>query len=78
MKRFETVIEGGLFLCAMASVATTVGIVAVLLFETIEFLREAPVLDSKFSSFEASGLKFTITDNPQQNRFEIVVTQPAG
>ena len=45
MKRFETVIEGGLFLCAMASVATTVGIVAVLLFETIEFLREAPVLE---------------------------------
>jgi phosphate transport system permease protein len=45
MKRFEPVIERGLFLCAMASVATTVGIVAVLLFETIEFLREVPVLE---------------------------------
>ncbi len=45
MKRFEVVIERALFLCALASVATTVGIVGVLLFETIEFLREVPVLE---------------------------------
>ena len=37
MKRFEFLIERALFLCALVSVATTVGIVAILLFETLEF-----------------------------------------
>ena len=44
MKRFEPLIERALFLCALVSVATTAGIVAVLLFETVEFFREVPVL----------------------------------
>ena len=34
-----------LFLCAAISILTTLGIVGVLLFETIEFFREVPVLD---------------------------------
>jgi phosphate transport system permease protein len=41
--------EGGiaavLFLCAAVSILTTVGIIGVLLFETIEFLREVPLAD---------------------------------
>jgi phosphate transport system permease protein len=45
MRRFEFVIERALLLCAFASVATTAGIIAVLLFETIAFLREVPVLE---------------------------------
>ena len=45
MKRFEFVIERTLFLCALVSVATTIGIVGVLLFETIEFFAEVPIVE---------------------------------
>jgi phosphate transport system permease protein len=41
----EWVIERLLFLCAALSVLTTAGIIAVLAFETYEFLREVPILD---------------------------------
>jgi len=41
----EWIIERALFLCAALSVVTTAGIIAVLAFETYEFLREVPVLD---------------------------------
>ena len=44
MKRFEPLIERVLFLCALVFVATTLGIVAVLLFETVEFFREVPIV----------------------------------
>jgi phosphate transport system permease protein len=42
---FEPVIEWSLFLCAAASILITVGIVGVLVFETVEFLREVSVLE---------------------------------
>ncbi len=45
MLKGEWIIERALFLCAALSVLTTAGIVAVLAFETYEFLREVPVLD---------------------------------
>ena len=45
MKRFEFLIERALFLCALVSVATTIGIVAVLLFETIEFFGEVSIVE---------------------------------
>ena len=35
-----------------------------------------PPVDRRFSNFETSDLKFTVTDDPQQNQFEIVVTPP--
>ncbi len=38
-------IEGALAACALASLLTTVGIVAVLFYETYEFFREVPVLE---------------------------------
>jgi phosphate transport system permease protein len=41
----EFVIERALFLCAAASVLVTVGIIAVLLFETIAFFREVSLLE---------------------------------
>ncbi|NOT43799.1 MAG: phosphate ABC transporter permease subunit PstC [Acidobacteria bacterium] len=50
MKRLEPLIEWGLFLCAAVSIATTVGIVAVLALETFQFLREVPVLDFLFGT----------------------------
>ena len=45
MKRFEFLIEWGLFLCALLSVATTVGIIVVLAVETFAFLREVPLVE---------------------------------
>lgn len=44
-RALEWVIERLLFLCAALSVLTTAGIIAVLAFETYEFLLEVPVLD---------------------------------
>jgi phosphate transport system permease protein len=48
MKRFEFVIEWALFLCALLSVGTTIGIIAVLAVETVAFLREVPIADFLF------------------------------
>jgi phosphate transport system permease protein len=45
MRRVELAIEWGLFLCALLSVGTTIGIIAVLAQETFAFLREVPVLE---------------------------------
>ena len=39
----ERAIERGLFLCAAGSIVVTLGIVLVLLFETVAFLREVPI-----------------------------------
>jgi len=50
MKRFEPVIERGLFLCALLSVGTTIGIIAVLAVETAAFLREVPIQDFLFGT----------------------------
>ena len=41
----EQLIRAGLFLCAAVSILTTMGIVAVLLFETLEFFRAVPLWD---------------------------------
>jgi phosphate transport system permease protein len=46
----EFVIERMLFLCAAASILVTLGIVAVLIFETFEFLREVPVREFLFGT----------------------------
>jgi phosphate transport system permease protein len=45
LKRFEFVIEWGLFLCALLSVGTTIGIIVVLTVETVAFLREVPIVE---------------------------------
>lgn len=41
----EGSIKGVLFLCAALSIFTTVGIIAVLFFETVEFFKEVSILD---------------------------------
>jgi phosphate transport system permease protein len=46
----EWFIERGLLVCAAVSVFTTVGIIAVLAFETAAFLREVPVLSFLFGT----------------------------
>ena len=50
MRRFEFLIEWGLFACALLSVGTTIGIIAVLTIETFAFLREVPVADFLFGT----------------------------
>lgn len=34
------------------------------------------IIDEKFESYETSGLKFTVTEDDEKNKFEIVVTKP--
>jgi len=50
MKRFEFLIEWVLFLCALLSIGTTVGIIVVLAIETFAFLQEVPVADFLFGT----------------------------
>ena len=50
MKRFEFLIEWALFLCALLSVGTTIGIIAVLAVETAAFLREVPIVEFLFGT----------------------------
>jgi phosphate transport system permease protein len=47
---FEFLIEGALFVCAMLSIGTTVGIIAVLTVETWEFLREVSITEFLFGT----------------------------
>jgi phosphate transport system permease protein len=49
-RSLERVIERALFLCAAVSILTTVGIVVVLAWETIAFLREVPLLSFLFGT----------------------------
>ena len=46
----EFLIERGLFACALLSIGTTIGIIAVLLVETVGFLREVPVTEFLFGT----------------------------
>jgi phosphate transport system permease protein len=50
MKRAEPVIETALFLCALLSVGTTLGIVVILAVETFAFLREVPIVEFLFGT----------------------------
>ena len=50
MKRLEPLIEWLLLACAAVSVLTTVGIVAVLIGETVSFLREVSILEFLFGT----------------------------
>jgi phosphate transport system permease protein len=50
MKRFEGLIERGLFLCALISIGTTIGIIAILAIETFAFLREVPIAEFLFGT----------------------------
>ena len=46
----EFIIERGLFACAAGSVLVTLGIIMVLLWETLEFLREVPLTEFLFGT----------------------------
>jgi phosphate transport system permease protein len=49
-RRFEFVVEWALFLCALVSVGTTIGIIGVLTAETIGFLEEVPIAEFVFGT----------------------------
>jgi phosphate transport system permease protein len=51
----ERLIVNALFLCAVLSIAVTVGIVAVLLFDAIEFFRESSLIDFLTGTVWAPG-----------------------
>ena len=44
-KRFEFIIEWALFLSALLSIGTTIGIIVVLTVETVAFLRQVPIVE---------------------------------
>lgn len=50
MKRFEFLIEWALFLCALLSIGTTIGIIVVLAAETAAFLRDVPITEFLFGT----------------------------
>ena len=50
VRRLEFVIEWGLFLCALLSIGTTIGIIAVLAVETLAFLREVRITEFLFGT----------------------------
>jgi len=50
IRKVEFLIEWGLFGCAMLSVGTTIGIIAVLTLETAGFLREVSIIDFLFGT----------------------------
>jgi phosphate transport system permease protein len=45
MRRFESLIEWVLFVCALLSIGTTIGIILVLTVETVAFFREVPIVE---------------------------------
>jgi phosphate transport system permease protein len=64
--RFEALIKAGLFLAAALSVATTVAIVASLIFNTFEFLQDVPIGDFLF------GTKWSPTFAGAQQSFGVL------
>lgn len=48
--RFEGLIERTLFACAALSILVTAGIIGVLIFESVEFLREVPITEFLFGT----------------------------
>ena len=48
VRRFEFLIEWALFICALLSIGTTVGIIVVLAVETFAFFREVPIVEFLF------------------------------
>jgi phosphate transport system permease protein len=81
----EFVVERVLFLCAAASILVTLGIVAVLITETVAFLREVPILDFLFGTewtplfFEKRfGVLPLVAGTLLASAIAMVVALPAG
>jgi phosphate transport system permease protein len=81
----EFIIERALFLCAAASILVTVGIIAVLITETVAFFREVPVSEFLFGtewtplfSQKRFGVLPLVTGTLLASAIAMVVALPAG
>jgi phosphate transport system permease protein len=81
----EFIIERALFLCAAASILVTAGIIVVLLFETIEFLREVSIVEFLFGtvwtplfSEKRFGVLPLVTGTLLASAIAMLVALPAG
>jgi phosphate transport system permease protein len=81
----EFIIERTLMLCAAASILVTIGIIFVLLFETLEFLREVPILEFVFGtvwtplfSDKHFGVLPLVTGTLLASAIAMIVALPAG
>jgi len=84
-RAIEFVIERTIFLCAAASILVTAGIIFVLLFETVEFLREVPITEFLFGTvwtplfFEKHfGVLPLVTGTMLASGIAMLVAVPAG
>jgi phosphate transport system permease protein len=82
---FERLIEWTLFFCAAASILVTVGIIFVLLFETLAFLREVPIAEFLFGtvwtplfSEKRFGVLPLVTGTLLASSIAMLVALPAG
>jgi phosphate transport system permease protein len=83
--RIETLIEWALFLCAILSVGVTIGIIAVLLFETAAFLSEVSIVEFLFGTVWAPlftdkrfGVLPLVTGTILVSAIAMAVALPAG
>jgi phosphate transport system permease protein len=81
----EFAIEHGLWLCAAASVLVTLGIIGVLVFETVEFLREVPLTEFLFGTVwtplfydQRFGVLPLVSGTLLASAIAMVVALPAG
>jgi phosphate transport system permease protein len=81
----EYVIERSLFVAAAGSILVTLGIIAVLVFETVEFLREVPVTEFLFGTVwtplfydKHFGVLPLVTGTLLASAIAMIVAVPAG
>jgi phosphate transport system permease protein len=81
----EFLIERALFLCALGSILVTLGIVLVLVFETVAFLREVPVTEFLFGTVwtplfydKHFGVLPLVTGTLLASSIAMLVAVPAG
>lgn len=84
-RHVERAIEGLLFSCAALSIVVTAGIVFVLLFETVEFLREVPITEFLFGTVwtplffnKAYGVLPLVTGTLLVSAIAMTVAIPSG
>ena len=81
----EYLIERSLFLAAAGSILVTLGIITVLVFETVEFLREVPITDFLFGTVwtplffdKHFGVLPLVTGTLLASAIAMIVALPAG
>lgn len=83
--RVEFLIERALFLCALLSIGITAGIIAVLILETVNFLRDVPITEFLFGtvwtplfSDQHFGVLPLVAGTALVSAIAMIVALPAG